>query len=733
MKLRISRNVAILVLTAILVFMPAWSSVSQNGYVSGSQQASVQGIALSHKNIAGLSGPYSSSQNITTVKSNLVPQDRAKLTNFVSVKNFKESATNLSVNPQSLYNSEPAPMGIADYGLSTQCLFGYNSYSYSTPSFLGKVNITSLSTDNSTNKSVGKNLSFQMNVNLEFYDAGNEYDYWIQDVAVVNTGTPRSICFIDNVWNFSSRSAEMHDSTISGNGTVAKSGSTMFYYAVANAALPGNGINIAFPKEFQMKVLSEINSNGNPEVVYQYNDGYGWITYDNPSFIFANNVTSDLGFTVNGSTYNPIGTYYDAELIMGGPGGGSDTKDISSNLSMKLQYWNGHNYQMISNAFNHGSDTAEGIYNVSSVARYFTHSGSIFAEETPGSGTLGQIYNYSDIGVLNLSTTFKNGILSVGGDMHDFQDYNINLTLGTGNYSLILYNSTNPGAPVWISSVNISAGSYKQLDASGFYAVTFSENGLPPGAGWFINITGRSSSGKISGSVYTIYLPNGTYYYNISTTLKIYRPSYNGSLKVAGEEATQNVQFRQIKYSIIFNETGLGTGIVWYVNSTTGISSSSSGNSINFEVTNGTYLFSVSSRSSYYEMQSEYNLTVSGSNLTETVVFIHYSYIYGKISPSNATLEINGKTVNVTGGSFNISVRNGTYYISASLNGYSTYAKNITISSGQQMYLNITLNVSVNPQEVTHKTSASDIYYMGGLVAVIAIFGLAGLLARRRK
>ena len=170
-------------------------------------------------------------------------------------------------------------------------------------------------------------MSFQMNLNLEFYNSGTEYDYWIQNVAFVQTSSPQSIEFIDNVWNFSSHSAEMHNSTIAGNGTVSKSGTTGYYYAIANNTLPGNDVNFVYPEEFQLKVVSEINSQGNPEVLFEYNDGQGWITYDNPSFIFTGSVTSDPGFTVNGSSYNPVGTYYDAELIMGGPGGGSNTKD----------------------------------------------------------------------------------------------------------------------------------------------------------------------------------------------------------------------------------------------------------------------------------------------------------------------------------------------------------------------------------------------------------------------
>jgi len=727
-------KIIIMTIIALLIFLPSWSSLAHTSSNGVKNNAAADQVVM--VNVGGNSGIHKTeilNGNQTLSGTSNISHAGSRMTPFIPLQITGPADTNLSVNPQFYYSSEPAPMGIADYGLSTNGPSGYNSYSYSTPSFLGKVNITSLSTDNASNSSVGTEMSFQMNVNLEFYNSGNEYDYWIQDVAFVQTYSPQSIQFIDNVWNFSSQSAEMHNSTIQGNGTVAKSGFTGFYYDLANLSLPGNDISMVYPTEFQLKVVSEINEKGNPEVLFEYNDGYGWVLYDQPSFVFATHVTSDLGFTVNGSSYNPFGTYYDAELIMGGPGGGTDTKDIASNLSLKLQYWNGHNYQMISNAFNHGSDTAEGISNVISTSRYYTATGSIFAKETPGSTKLGEIYNYTDVGVLNLSTVLKSGNLSVGGRMHEFKNYNINLTLGPGNYNLDLYNSSNPNLPVWSSTVNISAGSYISMNANGFYNVTFSETGLPAGTDWYVNITGARSSGKLTSDTYTVYLPNGTYYYNISTTLKTYRPFYNGSFEVTGANIKQPTEFKAVKYTIIFKETGLPEGTRWYINGTTGINASSTDRNISLSLTNGTYYIDALNLSSFYAQVRQYKVTVAGSNITETVLFEAYSHIYVRLSPPGAILRIDGKEVNTTSGYFNAAVENGTYEIVVSMAGYTTYYQNLSIRGGNSTYLNISLNRSLNPQANPFRTNPDSYYYVGSLVAIISLAGIGALYARRRR
>ena len=41
---------------------------------------------------------------------------------------------------------------------------------------------------------------------------------------------------------------------------------------------------------------------------------------------------------------------YDVEWVLGGPGGGLNTIDESSNLQLGLNYWNGNNYETIDNA-----------------------------------------------------------------------------------------------------------------------------------------------------------------------------------------------------------------------------------------------------------------------------------------------------------------------------------------------------------------------------------------------
>ncbi len=165
------------------------------------------------------------------------------------------------------------------------------------------------------------------------------------------------------------------------------------------------------------------------------------MTYDSPVFIFATNVTSDQSFVVDGYNYEPDGySFYDAELILGGPGDGSSTVDMSSNIQLGIEYWNGHNYQEITNAFNYGSDTAETISNVTSTAEYYTSNGTIFENVTAGDGSLSQVYSSADISLLNISTPFSSGSISVNGTEYSFVKHEVNLTLAPGEYNLSIYN-----------------------------------------------------------------------------------------------------------------------------------------------------------------------------------------------------------------------------------------------------------------------------------------------------
>ena len=203
----------------------------------------------------------------------------------------------------------------------------------------------------------------------------------------------------------------MYNSTVLGNGTIGLSGSQYFYYDFANTNLPGDNVSISQGTTFYMETDTFINSQGFPEVDFLYSDGYGWVTYDNARLIFAPHPYSTPYFLVDGNVYQPNGvTFYDAELIMGGPGGGSQTELLTSDINLELKYWNGYNFQTIQNAFNFGSDTAEGVFNAVS-AGYFNAGGGLYANVATGSGSLEYLWYSSQLSDLRIFSNIMNGTI----------------------------------------------------------------------------------------------------------------------------------------------------------------------------------------------------------------------------------------------------------------------------------------------------------------------------------
>ncbi len=565
-----------------------------------------------------------------------------------------------TVDPTELYQNEPAPMGLADFGIENAGTSN-QAYRYNTTSFLSSVNINSLSVVNNTTNN--KCMTFQFNLNMAFYDGNSLYVYWVQDVAYVNT-TSHDIAFLDNIWNLTSQSANMHNSTLSGNGTVGNSSGTHFYYSYANNSLPGNCLSLIYPSTIDFMVNSTVTSNGKPQVDFMYNDGYGWVTYDSPVFTFVNNLTVDLGFVVDGYTYEPDGySFYDAELILGGPGDGSSTVDMKSNVSLSIQYWNGHNYQEIRSAYNFGTDTAETIANVVSSGCYYKSNGTIFESINPGPGQLGQVYNSSDISTLNISMPLASGTLYINGTPEKFVNDEINMTLAPGYYKMEVYNGTLLYKEF---TIELTAGEYKsiKLDQT---LITFTETGLPSGTEWDVNLTGHyynSSNNYIS-----LYEYNGNYSYTITTSNNLYIPIISsGILNATGNPITIPVTFKELTYNATFKEMGLNSGI-WNIkiveeNSTVYNSGAITGQSYTFHLTNGTYHYSATSLD-YKNISGE--VYVNGRNTTVSISFVLQEYNITFISaglPSGTTWYVNLTDNNsgpISGTSYIFTLTNGTY------------------------------------------------------------------------
>jgi hypothetical protein len=335
------------------------------------------------------------------------------------------------------YSTEPAPMGIADYGVGPS---GF--YQYSTNAFLASVSIVSLQTRNATGD---PSMGFQLNVVLDFADITGEYAYWVQDVAQIDTST-NQIFFFNNIWNFTAPRANMNGSAVAGNGQVSVYKGTGYYYDAPSTGI-GNGINLVYPATDSFLVTTSLNSAREPTVAFQYEDGSGFQTYDNVTFKTANRVSTFSGFEVNGNSYNPAGTFFDSEMVLAGPGGGLSTADVKSDLRMSLYYWNGHNYQAVSNTYNFGSNTAETLSNAVSLGNYVTATGSLIALVQAGAGSLGKSYTQGGTGTISIQTPVTSGILYVSNSTYPnptpfqtaFTGSQVTVSLHPGDYLLQIY------------------------------------------------------------------------------------------------------------------------------------------------------------------------------------------------------------------------------------------------------------------------------------------------------
>jgi len=310
---------------------------------------------------------------------------------FPPVHSSKPIKIGNTVNVYQYYSKEPAPMGVADFGIN-QTTNGSTivdiPYIVETSQWEGKVFLVSLSaTSSNKNPSYHHSVSFQLNVVLNYEYNNNTYALWVQDVATYNTQN-NEIYFVDNIWNLTTSTASV--TGVSGNGKIYKYQTTTYYAYVASSSYPGSCVYLTLPTTIYLLVNVTTNSQGQPVIYFWYNDGYGWVKYDTVTVNAPK--SSNTYFLVDGYNYTGDGLFYDAELIMGGPGGGSGAQMNSGTLYFQLFYWNGISFHEIMHAFNFGSNTAETVSNVVDQAYYNSTIGEYDAELTPGSGSLGYLW-----------------------------------------------------------------------------------------------------------------------------------------------------------------------------------------------------------------------------------------------------------------------------------------------------------------------------------------------------
>jgi len=305
---------------------------------------------------------------------------------------------------------------------------------------------------------------------------------------------------------------------------------------------------------------------------------------------------------------------------------------------------------------------------------------------------------------------------------------NISFMAPNGTYSYEVVHVAGYSSSLSSGNITVNGSSVRAeiLFSPVTYGVTFTESGLPSGAAWYVNVSGQPSSGPQTSSIYSSSLPNGSYKFTVFTPDKEYKPSYSGSFSVKEKAVSLSILFSLVTYSVTFTETGLPSGTLWNF-TINGTVEQSSGNQLTIPLPNGSYPFTIGESSGFSSVPASGTVAVNGKNVSESVSFTYYIYVTGTISPSNASLYINGKLVHTTNGSFNMTLTPGTYEFKTSSPGYGTLFSNVTYTYHSQKVQ--VKNISLSRRGI----SSLVIYIVAIVVVIIAIVSAVVLYAMRRR
>lgn len=252
----------------------------------------------------------------------------------------------------------------------------------------------------------------------------------------------------------------------------------------------------------------------------------------------------------------------------------------------------------------------------------------------------------------------------------------VTLSVGDSPFSA-MYDPAN--AYVYIT--NYASGSLSLVAGPKFVA-TFTENGLPTGTAWYVNISNGLHSGPIKDSSFSFYLFNGTYSYMITTTASLYVPASSESFTVNGSSLYVPVTFSK-EFRVTFTETGLPYVNGWYVvlfyaNGTQIYDNQNimnAGQNVSFRLPDGNYSYNGHISLSFYTWYYPGNFSLFSSNLTININFsksptgtsyYEAELVFSGLSPQNTiNLSVDGLTMQISGYSgnaiFYYALDNGSY------------------------------------------------------------------------
>ncbi len=158
-----------------------------------------------------------------------------------------------------------------------------------------------------------------------------------------------------------------------------------------------------------------------------------------------------------------------------------------------------------------------------------------------------------------------------------------------------------------------------------FYSLSFQQNTLPPGTGWWANVTGQP--GQFSTGLTATYssLPYATYTYAIASDNKVWNPSPSGGSVLLDTNKAIPITFTPVLYLVKFNEIGLPSGTEWWANVSGQSPLSTTGTSISTSLINGSYTYTISTTNKSYSAPGG-PFTVAGGPVNNQVLFTQQAY-----------------------------------------------------------------------------------------------------------
>jgi thermopsin len=352
--------------------MGASPSAPRNGYSSASLPSIAQSSSL---NLAGDPASAAAQAAVAAAKAAgvktrdvFVPRPSA------TPSELARAASADLVAP--LYTGTPAPLGVADFGLSAGPLGSVVPSIVSTTSLEGTVNTTPAGLwGGDLFQSSPDSFGIQLNAvttNVTLFGHGG-YQFWTQNVVEFYPAGGFMV-LVTNVWNFSSTAVSLSPNAFYAHGPYGHQVGTTFYYA--ELVLP---VDLSYPMSITLTMTSNTTFNAStgaardsvyftvgltgPSVTAAFagplSVTYDYVVFNSAPAANPHKVVAASNYTANGFAYNPVGLTDDFELILGGPGGGSHVDLTSADLTMGLDYWNGSAYAPVPSAFNYGGETGE--------------------------------------------------------------------------------------------------------------------------------------------------------------------------------------------------------------------------------------------------------------------------------------------------------------------------------------------------------------------------------------